>query len=201
MKIIHFPIALFLIAGLASCSSGGGKKVFVMSSGKLTVDANDQKNITIEPGTTHNEQEITLTGSGKETLTVKVGAESKTFDVDQPGHYVLNFKSDTLVGGLVNYGSGGKTTNLTGEDVDRMIDSTQQLLQGKNTDDKKSFFVIPGTLKKVSDNAEARIIGPYKGIPGTIDVDASGKTPEMFKFFTNKQKREALDDLIKQRKL
>ncbi len=173
-----------------------------MSSGKLTVDAADQKNITIEPGTTHNEKEIILTGSGKETLTVKVGAENKTFDIDQPGHYLLNFKSDTLVGGIVKYGSGGKTTSLTGEDVDRMIDSTQQLLLGKNTSDAaKTYFILPGTLKKISDNSESTIVGPYKGIPGTVDVDKSGNGPETYKFFTNKQKREALDDLIIQRKL
>lgn len=200
MKIIAVPLAFLIMATITSCSSSGGKKVVVMVSGKLTIDPNDQKNITIDPGTTHNEKEIVLTGSGKETLTVKSGGDTKTFDVDQAGHYLLNLKSDTLVGGLVNYGSGGKTSNLTGEDVDRMIDSTQQLLQGKNTSDAaKTYFIIPGTLKKISDNANSRIIGPYNGIPGTVDAE-DGKTPEMYKFFTNKQKRESLEDLIRERK-
>jgi hypothetical protein len=41
------------------------------------------------------------------------------------------------------------------------------------------------------------VIGPYRGIPGSLEVDDNGKTPEVYKFFTNTQQRKSLDDLKK----
>lgn len=202
MNQLSVAVAVFLLTLLTACSGGGGKKVMVMASGKLTIDDKDQKNIKLEPGTTHNEKEIDLEGGGdKATITVQSPEGNKTFDVAGEGHYVLNLKPDTLVGGLVRYGSGGRTSNLTGEDVDHIIDSTQKLMLGQNTSDAgKTYFILPFSLKKISDNAAAKIVGPYNGIPGSVDVDNGGKSPEMYKLFTNKQKRETLDNLIKERK-
>lgn len=199
MKKLKAFIPVILMASLAACS-GGGKKVLVMSSGKITV-SEDQKNITLDPGTTHNEKEIVLNGSGKETLTVKSPGRNKTYDVNESGEYLLNLKTDTMVGSIVRYGSSGMATNLSNEQVDHIIDSTQQLLLGQNASDaNKTYFVAPFTIKKITASEDAKIIGPYNGIPASIDVDKSGKGPEMYKFFTNKQKRETLDDLTRQRK-
>ena len=173
----------------------------IMASGKVTVAESDPRQITLTSGTTHNEKEILLDGNDKETLTVKGPQGSKTYDLGEGGHYVLNLKTDTLVGGIVNYGAGNKTSNLTGEDVDRMIDSTRLLITGDNvSDDKKTYFIPPNTLKKISDNLESKIVGPFNGIPGSIDVNSSGKGPELYKLYTSKQKRESLDELIRERK-
>ena len=78
-----------------------------------------------------------------------------------------------------------------------MIDSTQQLLTGQNADNKTTFFLEPGSVKKISDNQQAQLLSPYQNIPYSVSVDEKGNAPEMYKFFTNKQKREALNDLIK----
>ncbi len=200
MKLFNVALFILIAAVLTSCS-GSGKKVLVMATGKIVIDDKDEKNIKVEPGTTHNEKEIILSGGGKETLTVQSAGGNKTFDVDETGYYMLNLKPDTLVGGIVKYGTGARTSNLTGEDVDHIIDSTQKLIQGQNaSDESKTYFILPYTLKEVSKNIESRIVGPYNGIPGSLDAGNSGKMPEVYKFYTNKQQRESVEHLIQQRK-
>ncbi len=199
MKQFRPVAAILLLSILAACSGGGGKKVLIMASGKVSV-SEDQKTVTLDPGTTHNEKEISLPGSEKETLTVKSPDGSKTFDLNEGGHYLLNLKTDTLIGGIVRYGSAGMASNLSNDQVDHIIDSTEKLIAGQNASDaSQTYFIVPMTIKKITASEDAKIIGPYNGIPASIDVDKNGKGPEMYKFFTNKQKRESLDDLNKQR--
>ncbi len=193
-------LACIALVLLAACSSNHVKKVVVMANGKLTIDQTKQ-NIKLDPSNTHNEEELIFNGGDKITLKVESPNGAKTFDVNDDGVYVLNLKVDTLVGGLVNYSATGRTASISREELDRMIDSTQQMLQGKNTsDEKKTYFIVPGNIKKISANADVRIVGPYKGIPYKVETDASGKPAEVYKFFTNKQKRESLDDLLKRMK-
>ena len=200
MKSIKVVFSIVVVAVLTSCSGSSGKKVLIMSSGKLTIDAQDQKNIKLEPGTQHNEKEIILTGD-KETLNVQTPDGNKTYEVNEPGSYLLNLKRDTLVGGMVKYGASARTSSLTGEDVDNIIDSTQKLIQGQNvSDESKTYFIVPFTKKKISASSDAKIVGPYNGIPGAVDAGSSGKMPEIYKLFTNKDKRESLETLIKERK-
>lgn len=201
MTLAKFVIPVLSLSLLAACSGGGsGKKVTIMSSGKLTVSDQDTKNITLEPGTTHNEKEVVLSGSGKETLSVKTPEGVKTFDVDGDGHFLLNLKTDTLTGGIVKYGGANSTVTLTGEYVDNMIDSTKKLLVGENTSEaNKTFFLPPFTLKKVSGSLDSRVVGPYNGIPGSVS-STDGKAPEIYKFFTNKDQRVSLEKLIGERK-
>jgi hypothetical protein len=194
-------ILVTLLIGIvlfASCSSDKHvKKVFVLSNGKFTVDES-QQNISLDPGNTHTEQELTFNTREKVTVSVKTPDGTKTYDVPEDGSYVLNLKVDTLTGGIVNYGSGGKPTAMSGEQYDRMVDSTQQLVDGKNaSDDRKTYFIIPTSIKKISPSTSVKVIGPYKGIPYSLDADADGKVPEVYKFFTNKQQRESLNDLRK----
>lgn len=194
-KNVLLPVVAFA-ALLASCS-GGQKKVKIVASGKVTVTDNT---ISLDPGLTHNEQEVTFSDS-KVTLTVtSTKGTNKTFDLTDNGSYLLNLQDDTLIGGVVNYGSTGRAGSITSEQLDHIIDSTQQLMEGKNASDaSKTFFLPPFTIKKISAEDNARIIGSFNGIPYSNEPDASGKTPEVFKFFTNKQKRETLVDLMTQR--
>jgi len=72
------------------------------------------------------------------------------------------------------------------------------LIEGKNaSDEKKTFFIVPESIKKISGATSVRVVGPYKGIPYSVEADDSGKIPEVYKFFTNKQQRESLDELRK----
>jgi hypothetical protein len=182
---------------IASCSSKHEKKVFVLSSGKFTVDES-QKNITQDPSNTHTEQALTYNTSDKVSITVKTPDGTKTYDVPEDGSYVLNLKVDTLTGGIVNYGTAGRPASMSTEQYDHMVDSTEQLINGKNASDaNKTYFIIPAAIKKISAATSVLVVGPYKGIPYSLEQDDNGKTPEVYKFFTNKQQRESLDDLKK----
>jgi hypothetical protein len=129
---------------------------------------------------------------------VKTPDGTKTFDVPDDGSYVLSLKVDTLTGGIVNYGTAGRPASMSTEQYDHMVDSTQQLVEGKNASDaSKTFFILPSSIKKISSSTSVKVIGPYKGIPYSLEPDDNGKIPEVYKFFTNKQQRESLDDLRK----
>ena len=182
----------------ASCSSDKHvKKVFILSNGKFTVDES-QKNISLEPSNTHTEQELTYDTGERVTVSVKTPEGTKTYDLPEDGSYVLNLKVDTITGGMVNYGTTGRATSLSGEQYDRMVDSTQQLIEGKNaSDEKKTYFILPSSIKKITGATSVKVVGPYKGIPYSVEEDAEGKIPEVYKFFTNKQQRESLDELRK----
>lgn len=197
-KILPF----FIICSLAACSSSSeSKKLFILSSGKFKVDET-QKGITLEPGNTHTEQEITYTDAGKVTVTVETPDGKKTYELPEAGSYVLNLKNDTLTGGIVNYGDAPRATSMSNEQFDKMVDSSMQLIEGRNvSDEKKTYFIVPLAVKKISNGHNVRVVGPYKGIPYSVEADKStGKIPEVYKFFTNKQQRESLTDLMNRMK-
>ncbi len=182
---------------IVSCSPSGEKRVSIMASGKFTVEG---KTIKIEPSLTHTEQEVVFK-EDKVTLTVQsTDGNNKTFDLPANGVYLLNLQADTLIGGKVNYGSTGMPTNISIQELEHIIDSTKQLMAGLNASDARmTYFLPPFTIKKVSDQPNAKVIGPYKGIPYQVDADNSGKIPDIIKFFSNKQKRETLKDLEAER--
>ncbi len=201
MKKLSILIPVLSIAFMFCACSGGGskseKKVVIMASGKITVT---DKNIELDPSLTHNEQQLTFTDD-KVTLTVKSTAgTSKTFDLTEGGVYLLNLQTDTLIGGTVNYGDLGRAGAITAEALDHIIDSTQQLMAGTNTNDAKGpFFIVPFSIKKVSAKNNTKVIGSFKGIPYQNETDANGEMPDVIKFFSVKQKRETLKDLLEQR--
>ncbi|MFT3825898.1 MAG: hypothetical protein QM731_18405 [Chitinophagaceae bacterium] len=198
MKLLSLLTVLGATLLFAACSGGPNKKVVVMSSGKIQVDPQDPKTINFTPGTQHNEQELTFSGSDKVTITVKSSDGTKTYDLPDQGLYLLNLKNDTLLGNLVNFGQSGMPASISTEQLEHIIDSTKQFISGQNaSDEKKTYFVIPGSVKKLSVNTSGSVLNPYKAIPYTVEVDKDGKAPEIYKFFTVAQKRESLDEMIK----
>jgi hypothetical protein len=190
---------MFAVICFAACSPGVVKKVKVMSSGKIQVDE-ATKAITFTPGTQHNEADLTLTEKDK-AVTVKTPDGDQSYEVPESGVYVLNLKTDTLIGNMVNFGNGGQTTSITTEQLEHIIDSTQQLINGQNaSDEKKTYFIVPKTIKKITANTNAQLINPYNNIPYKVEVDKDGKAPEIYKFFTARQKRESLNELLERMK-
>lgn len=169
-----------------------------MSSGKIQVDPSTHT-VTLTPGTQHNEAELTLSASDK-GVTVKSPEGEKTYEAPESGLFLLNLKVDTLIGNIVNFGTSGQPTTLTTDQFDHIIDSTQQLLAGTNADNKKTFFIVPGSIKKITATSSAQVINPYNNIPYKVDLDKDGNVPEIYKFFTAKQKRESLNELIERMK-
>lgn len=193
-------IAACTVAFLATaCSSGSSdvKRLVVMSSGKIQAAGKDAKEITFEPGSQHNEQEFQYVGTDPVKITVKSKDGDKTYDLTESGAYVLNLKTDTLIGSIVNYGDSGIPTSITTEQLQHIVDSTQQLIMGLNASDAaKTYFLVPFAVKKISANFNAKLIGPFNGIPNSVTVDKDGKAPEVYKFGTTKQKRDDLYKLV-----
>lgn len=199
MKQLKFAFFAFLLVSLAACS-GVSKKVVIMSSGKMTIDRGKNL-VTIEPGTQHNQEILDLTGTDSTLITVQSPEGENSFAVGGKGTYVLNLKSqDTLVGGLVNYGASLTRERITDQELSHLIDSTRKLILGMGaSDDTKTYFITPFTVKKITEDLNTIIVGPYEGIPYKLTKE-EGKLPEVYKLYTNKQQRESLLDLFRRMK-
>jgi hypothetical protein len=199
MKFSSYVLMIAAIAFLASCSSGekgDGKKLVVWSNGKIELDAANKTTINFEPSNRHNELEVPLT-PGDKKITIKTAAGEKTYDLADGGVYLLNLKADTVIGSLVNFSGNQQRSNIGSDELDYLIDSTKKLMSGEGASDaKKTYFVPPNSIKKVSTNLNATLLSPYKNIPYEVTPDEKGNAPEFYKFFTNTQKRETLKELI-----
>lgn len=183
-------IGSFLIIGcmaLLSACSGGGKKVLIMSSGKVQLNGNT---ITLQSGSTHTE--TTLVPSGDN---ISVVSESGTtdFTVKEPGLYILNLKKDTLVGSYQRTGTDQSQAVITQEDLAGRIDSLTLLMQGANVNEaSRNYHIPPFQLSRITNNLEAQIVGPYLKMPGSFDPS---REHEVYKFYTNKEMTEIVEKL------
>ncbi|MBZ5857883.1 putative periplasmic lipoprotein [Flavihumibacter profundi] len=191
MRNLFFGLSAILM--LSACSSAPTKKVVIMASGKLSVNGEVVK---FEPGTQHNEETVTLSG---EKLVVTTGPDKKEYTVNSAGTWLLNLQNDTLIGGYQAFGeAGSREARITQDQLQQRMDSLQQLMVGANVSDaKKNFFLAPHDLKKISDADNAIVVGPFKGMPASLQPDKDGKVPEVYKFVSNKDARETLERLEK----
>lgn len=188
-RIYTVLLTIISLYFFGSCSEEAGKKVLVMASGKVQVTDNV---ITLEPGTTHTENEIML---ATDKVTVKTPSGSSDYHVPDAGLYILNIKTDTLVGSYQRIGTDNSQTVISQENLKTRLDSLNQLMTGSNTNaTNRNYFIPPNQIAKVSPNTEAQIIGPYKKVPGSFE---GGKEHEIYKFYTNKEMHEIVDKLSK----
>lgn len=188
-------IVLIVAASLAGCGGEAKKKVMVLGRGELTATGTT---IIMKEGPGHAEQVIEV-DKGATELTVDVGGGSKSIKIpgDQ-GYYVLNLKKDTIVGSKQEIGADlSRGGVISQESLQGMIDSMQQLTVGANIKEGKTLIVFPMEAKKVSSNDDARVFGPFTGIPSTMDAGKDGKAPDIFKLFTNTQMRERIANFKK----
>ena len=184
-KIVLISIVSFLFY---SCS-GGGKKVVIMASGKIQANGN---NITLEPGSTHNEETIVPDGD-KITVTTPTG--NKDFEVKEPGLYLLNIKKDTLAGSYQKTGTDNSQIVITQENLWERVDSLTLLMKGQGVSEaKRNYSIPPMSIAKITKNTDAQIIGPFRKIPGSFDPS---KEHEVYKFFTNKEISDIIEKVKK----
>jgi hypothetical protein len=181
---IAFPA---LMLSLIACS-GEDKQVLIMSSGTIIVSGNT---ITLDPSTRHNEQKISV---GEEKLTIVTPEGSSEVAVNNgSGLYILNLKTDTLVGSYQRIGEQGDSEKITQDDLRIRIDSLQQLTRGSNvSSEKRNFFIPPRQISKISTNGSAQVVGPYLKMPASFE---GGKEHEVYKFYTNKEVYEIIEKL------
>ena len=156
-----------------------------MASGKFQVTDNTIK---LEPGTRHNEQKINVEG-GKIKVESPVGTKELTLN-DGGGLYIINLKTDTIVGSYQRIGEDTGNEKITQEDLRNRIDSLNQLTKGANVNkEKRNYFIPPFQLAKISNNQNAEVVGPYLKMPESFKA---GKDYEMYKFYTNKEMYEII---------
>lgn len=183
MKYVLPALMLFLIA-----CSGEDKQVLIMSSGSVKISGNT---ITLEPSTRHNEQKISV--SDEKLNIISPNGNSEVAVNNGGGLYILNLKTDTLVGSYQRIGEQGESEKITQDDLRKRIDSLEQLTKGTNVNsEKRNYFIPPGQVSKISTNGQAQVVGPYLKMPASFE---SGKEHEIYKFYTNKEVYEIIDKL------
>jgi hypothetical protein len=183
---ILFPFLSILL--LTSCG-GGGKKVLIMASGKVTMQGNT---VTLAPGTSHTE--VTYEPSG-DNISIVSPSGNKEVAVKEPGLYILNLKTDTIVGSYQETGTDNSQKVITQDDVWNRVDSLTKLMTGANVSAaSRNYNIPPMEISRITANTDAEIIGPYRKIPGSFDPS---RKHEVYKFSTNPEIKETIDNVKK----
>jgi hypothetical protein len=190
-KIIAFAIIVSSVA----CSSTQ-KKVLVYAKGTATVNE-ATKTISASDGAGSDEKTLLLTDKEKTTINIETTNGKATIDIPENGYYVVNAKQDTIVGSYQKYGEVKTTkTLMTQAFLKQSIDSLEHLIQGKNISAaNRNYFILPMTAVKVTTNMDAFIVGPFHQMTSIEKVE--GKQPEVYRFYSVKEIRETINNLVK----
>jgi hypothetical protein len=188
---------LTVLAGLlifAACQPKVKKQVMVISKGDISAEG---ANITIKGTSGSADKTVDLIDETALQVNSPSGKNSINVPAEE-GFYILNLRQDTLVGSQQNLGSdlGGRT--ITQEELKAKIDSLVRLTTGTNISAQNhNFMILPNQLIKVSSSKNAKVFGPFTKIPGSLEADENGKAPEIYKFYTNTEMRELIENLKK----
>ena len=194
MKRIVYCIAASVC--LLACSKNE-KKVIVYSKGVASIDK-EAKTITIAAGgTSQEEQTLDYNTADKLSFKIQSPAGNASVDVAENGLFIINTKTDTIVGSYQVYGAPKGTAQVITQDhIKKDIDSLQQLLKGTNVNAaNRNFFIPPNTAVKITGNIQAYIVGPFHQM--TSIEKEEGKEPEVYRFFTANEIRETIAKLQK----
>ena len=195
MKRVFAFIALILMA--VSCHKPITRKVIIMGRGKIIVS--DQK-VEMQDGTGYAEESEDIEGTQpvKWDVTTPKGKSTVTIP-EERGVYILNLKTDTLVGSLQLVGLDLSNKNvITQEELKLKIDSLTQLTKGDNVQfGGRNYFILPGQIIKITPNIHAKIYGPFTLISNTIETDDNNTMPEIYKFYTNTEMHQLIEKFKK----
>ena len=195
MRNILF-IAGVISVFMVSCSSES-QKVIVYTNNGGTIDE-ASKVITIKDTFGHNDKEIKFSGADKKSLTVKLATGDQNIDIEGAGYFIVNAKArDTIIGGYQKYSTVQEANKvMTQEQLAHNIDSLKQMVTGANTNPaNKTFFILPYSTAKITDNVDAFIVGPYHRM--TSIAKEGDKDPEVYRFYSVREIRETIGKLEK----
>ena len=193
----YILISLIAFAGLSACNSEANKKVLIMGRGSITANGND---ITMKDGSGYTEEKVDVSEDKPVSWSVTTPMGKTTVNIpEEKGFYILNLKTDTIVGSQQIMGTDISSSRvISQEELKKKIDSLTKLTTGTNISaGGHSYIILPGQIKKISDNMDANVFGPFTKIPGTLEADKNGKAPEIYKFYTNGEMRQLISNLKK----
>ncbi len=192
----HFAF-IALIFMVVACHKPVTRKVIIMGRGKIIVS--DQK-VEMQDGTGYAEESEDIEGNQpvKWDVTTPKGKSTVTIP-EERGVYILNLKTDTLVGSLQLVGLDLSNKNvITQEELKLKIDSLTQLTKGDNVEfGGRNYFILPGQIIKITPNIHAKIYGPFTLISNTIETDDNNTMPEIYKFYTNTEMHQLIEKFKK----
>ncbi|HEV3327361.1 MAG TPA: hypothetical protein VG052_17215 [Puia sp.] len=189
-------LLLLTVVGFTACK-GHEKKILVYASSDIQVD-NTKQHITVTDGGPHHEQELDFSGSDPVTLDAQTPLGKVSVSAAEDGLYILNLKSDTVIGSFQHVGADNGQPRITQDAAKQKLDSLQKLVQDQNVSDaNRNYFIAPGKMVKISSNPQAKVFGPFTTIPGSFDA---GSVPEIYKFYSINEVREIIDNLQKMTK-
>ncbi|HEV2355115.1 MAG TPA: hypothetical protein VGR89_12785 [Puia sp.] len=192
MKNLPGLLALTALCSLSACK-GHEKAIMIYADSDIKID-DTQKHITVSDGTTHHEQELEFHSSSPVTLTVGSPQGKFDFTATDDGLYVLNLKTDTVVGSYKHVGENA-VTHISQEVAKHDLDSLQKLVADQNVSDaNRNYFIVPDKMVRISANPKGKIFGPFQSIPGSFDA---GSVPEIYKFYNISEVRDIIDNLEK----
>ncbi|HLX67249.1 MAG TPA: hypothetical protein VKR41_09650 [Puia sp.] len=193
MQKFHSFLFLTILISLSACK-GHEKKILVYASSDIQVDDSKQ-HITVAEGTTHHEQELDFSSGSPVTLDVQSPLGKVSVTAADDGLYILNLKTDTVIGSYRHVGADNGTIHITQDQLKKSIDSLQKLMQDQNVSDaNRNYFIAPGKMVRITAETKAKVFGPYTSIPGSFDA---GSVPEIYKFYTIPEEREVVEKLLK----
>lgn len=196
MNTLKVFASLSLIS-LVACSTPTNKRVLVLGRGKLTVKEN---NISMNDGSGYAEETADVMGDKAVTYNVTTPSGKTTLTIpEEKGFYVINLKTDTVVGSQQILGKNISSSRvISQEELKGNIDSLTKLTMGQNVSAANhNYFILPNQVVKVSDNMEAKVFGPFTKIPATLETDKNGNAPEIYKFYTNTELRQLINNFKK----
>ncbi len=185
-------LLLLVVAGFTACK-GHEKKILVYANSEIQVD-NTKQHITVTDGGPHHEQELDFASGDPVTLDVQSPSGKLSLSATDDGLYVLNLKTDTVVGSKQHVGAEGGGT-ITQNALTQKLDSLKKLAADQNVSDaNQNYFIIPGKMVKITTETQAKVFGPFTTVPGGFDA---GSVPAVYKFYSMKEMREIITNLQK----
>ncbi len=183
---------LTAILFFTACSSDQ-KRVVVFSKGTAEINT-ETKTIKATDGAGHEDKAVDFVGKNIE-LTLNTPSGEAKVTLTENGYYVVNVKSDTIIGSQVNYTDPQLANQLiTQEALKFKIDSLENLVANKNVGKaNRNFYILPNSAVHITDNFDAIIIGPFHKMRSAEGKD--GKAPEVYRFYSIKEIRETIAKL------
>ena len=183
---------LVLLVAFTACK-GHEKKILVYANSDVQVD-NTKTHITVTDGGPHHEQELDFSGGDPVTLDVQSPSGKLSLTASDDGLYILNLKTDTVVGSKQHVGAEGEG-RITQDALTQKLDSLKKLVADQNVSDaNQNYFIVPGKMARITPETQAKVFGPFTTVPGGFDA---GSVPAIYKFYSVREMREIIANLQK----